>query len=58
MRKAEITLLTILYFIITTLGGAYIEESYGITVSIDKALDINNTKEKEYPDIIITDKDK
>ena len=54
MRKAEITLVTILFTVVTTLIGAFLEKEYGITVTIDKTLETNTTK--EYPPIILTDK--
>ena len=55
MRKAEITLVSILIWIATTLAGAYIEKEFNITKSIEKTVDNNETKHKK---IIITDKDR
>ena len=54
MRRAEVTVLTILYVIVTTIAGAFIEKEYGITIAIEKSFDSNNTK--QYKEIIITDR--
>ncbi len=44
MRKAEITLLTIAYFVVTTLVGMYIEKEYGVTIIIEKSFDGSNNR--------------
>jgi len=41
MRKAEITILTILYIVVTAIASMYIEREYEVTVVI------NNTIVKE-----------
>ena len=43
MRKAEITLLTVLYVIVTAVASMYIEKEYEVTVVINNSLDINST---------------
>ena len=44
MRRAEITIISIIFFIVTSLIGAYAEKEYGITISIEKAIDNNTTQ--------------
>ena len=57
MRKAEVTLLTILYVIASFFVSVYTDKELGITEGIEKSLDDNNkTVEREYKKIIITDK--
>lgn len=47
MRKAEITILTILYVIVTAVASMYIEREYEVTVVINNSLDSNNTIVRE-----------
>jgi len=43
MRRAEITLLTILYVVITAVASMYIEKEYAVTVIINNSIDNNIT---------------
>ena len=43
MRKAEITLLSALFWIVTTVVGAYVEREYGLTAEIERVIDSNTT---------------
>ena len=54
MRKAEVTILTVLYVIASFFISVYTDKELKITDSIEKSFETNTTK--EYPDIIITDK--
>ena len=54
MRKAEVTIATILYVIASFFISVYTDKELKITESIEKSFDSNTTK--EYKKIIITDK--
>ena len=57
MRRAEITLMTILYVIASFFVSVYTDKELGITEGIEKSFNEDNqTVEKEYKKIIITDK--
>lgn len=43
MRRAEITILTIIYTLILTIGSMYAEKEYGITIRIEKSFDTNES---------------
>lgn len=46
-RTAEITLLTVLYVIVTAVASMYIEKEYEVTVIINNSIDSNNTIVRE-----------
>ena len=54
MRRAEVTILTILLTIVGSLFSMYAEREYGVTVTIEKSLEVS--KEDEAENTIATDK--
>ncbi len=56
MRKAEITILTILFTIVGSLISMYAEKEYSVTLTIEKSFNTDEVNVKPYTDIIITDK--
>jgi len=55
MRRAEITILTILFTLVGSLISMYVEKEYDVTLTLEKSLEGDRPLEQEYPSIIITD---